>query len=253
MHIGGNNPTQDYTIEHDEIDSILVKTEVERDLGVHVDQKLKFSTHTEIQTNKANKILGLIRYSYTQLDPKSMCMLYKSLIRPLLEYGHAITYPRYEKDKKLIEGVQQRATKIIPELKDKDYIDRLKALKLPSMHYRRDRGDVIKCYKFIHGLYKSETPFTIDDNTTRRGHSLKINKVRAEKEVREHFFGNRIVNLWNSLPEKVVTAPSINSFKNRLDKLWNGYLYELEPIPIRRMQYFDECDEDERVETDVQA
>ena len=105
-----------------------------------------------------------------------MCMLYKSLIRPLLEYGHSITYPRYENDKKLIEGVQHRATKMIPELKDKNYIDRLKALKLPSMHYRRDRGDVIECYKFIHRLYKPETQFTIDDDTTRRGHSLKLKK-----------------------------------------------------------------------------
>ena len=67
-------------MEHNEIDSILEKTEVERDLGVHVDQKLKFSTRTEIQANKANKILGLIRCSYTRLDPKLMCMLYKSLI-----------------------------------------------------------------------------------------------------------------------------------------------------------------------------
>ena len=45
----------------------------------------------------------------------------------------------------------------------------------------------------------------------------------------------------------------MNSFKNRPDKLWNGYLYELQPIPIRRMQYFKENDEDERVENDVQA
>ena len=66
-------------------DSILEKIEVERDLGVHIDHKPKFSTHTEIQTNKANKITGLIWRSYT-LDPKSMCMLYKSLIRDLLEY-----------------------------------------------------------------------------------------------------------------------------------------------------------------------
>ena len=124
---------------------------------------------------------------------------------------------------------------MIPDLKDKDYTDRLKALKLPSMHYRRDRGDFIECYKFTIGLYKSETQFTIDNDTTRRGHSLK-KKVRAE-EVRKHFFANRIVNLWNSLPEKVVPAPSINSFKSRLDKLWNGFLYTLEPIPIHRMQY----------------
>ena len=65
---------------------------------------------------------------------------------------------------------------MIPELKDKDYIDRLKDLKLRSMHYRRDRGFVIECYKFTHGLYKSVTPFTIDVDTTRRGHSLKIKK-----------------------------------------------------------------------------
>ena len=80
-----------------------------------------------------------------------------------------------------------------------------------------------------------------------------IKNVKAEKEVCKHFFGNRIVNLWSNLSEKVVTAPSITSFKNRLDKLWNGYLYELKPLPIRRMQYFEESDEDECVETDVQA
>ena len=135
---------------------------MESNLRVHVDHKLKFSTHTELQTNKANKILGLIRRSYTQLDPKSMCMLYKPQIRPILEYGHSITYPRFEKDKKLIEGVQHRATQMNTELKDKDCTDRLKA--------RRDHGDVIECYKFTHGLYKSKTPFAIDNDTTRRGH-----------------------------------------------------------------------------------
>ena len=253
MHIGVKNPNHEYTMEHDGKDRVLEITQVERDLGVHVDHKLKFSTHTEIQTNKANKILGLIRRSFTQLEAKSMCMLYKSLIRPLLEYGHSITYPRYEKDKKLIEGVQRRATKMITELKDKDYPDRLKELKLPTMHFRRDRGDVIECYKFTHGLYDSEVPFRMDNDTTRRGHSLKIKKVRADKEVRRHFFGNRVVNLWNSLPEKLVTAPSVNSFKNRLDKLWNEHLYNLEPIPICRIHYFEESEDEEVVETDVQA
>ena len=63
--------------------------------------------------------------------------MYKTLVRPLIEYGHTIIYPRYEKDKKLIEGVQPRATKIIQELKDKEYTDRLKTQKLPSMEYSK--------------------------------------------------------------------------------------------------------------------
>ena len=59
------------------------------------------------------------------------------------------------------------------------------------------------------------------------------------------------MNLWNSLPEKVViTSPFIQLFQKQF-KLWNGYLYELEPIPIRRMQYFEESYEEESVETDV--
>ena len=61
-------------MEHDGKESILEKTEVESDLGVHVDHKLKFSIYIELQTNKAKYILGIIRRFYTQLDPKSMNM-----------------------------------------------------------------------------------------------------------------------------------------------------------------------------------
>ena len=103
--------------------------------------------------------------------------LYKSLVRPLLEYGHTIIYPRYEKDRKLIEAVQHRATKLIPQLKSLPmHEDRLRALKLPSMHYRRERGDMIECYKYIHKLYDSDPPFQLNENSTTRGHSLKIFK-----------------------------------------------------------------------------
>ena len=85
-----------------------------------------FSNHIKMQVNKGNKILGLIHRSFTYLDRKSMWTMYKTLVRPLLEYRHTIIYTRYAKDKKLIEGVQRRVTKMIQELKDKEYLDRLK-------------------------------------------------------------------------------------------------------------------------------
>ena len=124
MHIGLKNPKNDYVmvrnVEEIELESIIL----EKDLGVNMDNKLKFDRHTEIQVNKANKMLGMIRRAYTYLDTDSMNTLYKSIIRPLLEYGHVIAYPRYEKDCKLIEGVQKRATKMVPELKNLEYTDR---------------------------------------------------------------------------------------------------------------------------------
>ena len=61
---------------------------------------------------------------------------------------------RLKKDKKLVEGVQRRATKIIPGLKDLTYEQRLEKMKLPSMCYRRLRGDLIEVFKYTHNIYK---------------------------------------------------------------------------------------------------
>lgn len=169
----------------------------------------------------------MIRRSYTYLDKDSMNTLYKSLIRPLLEYGHVIAYPRYEKDCKLIEGVQRRATKMVPQLHKCTYTDRLKEMKLPSMYYRRDRGDMIECYKVTHNKYKMEPILELDTNTSRRGHSLKLVKHHTSKTVRSHFFSERAVNNWNSLPDEVVQAPTLDTFKNRLDLHWKDHQYTL--------------------------
>jgi len=49
--------------------------------------------------------------------------------------------------------VQQRATKLIPELSKKPYSERLKFLNSPALNYRRYRGDVIEIYKIIKGIY----------------------------------------------------------------------------------------------------
>ena len=62
-------------------------TEKEKDLGIHVDNKLGHSDHAEIAVAQANKILGLIQRSYEYLDAVSLKSLYTSLVRPHLKYG----------------------------------------------------------------------------------------------------------------------------------------------------------------------
>ena len=59
------------------------------------------------------------------------------MVRPHLEYGNAIWGPFYKMDKRKVESVQRRATKLMPELKDKTYEERLRYLKIPSLVYRR--------------------------------------------------------------------------------------------------------------------
>ena len=52
------------------------------------------------------------------------------------------------------------------------------------------------------------------------GNSLKIFDRSCHHDLRKYFICSRITNVQNSMPEGIVTAPSVNSFKNRLDKHW---------------------------------
>ena len=59
-------------------------------------------------------------------------------------------------------------------------------------------------------------------NERTRGHMWKICHERSRLNLRKESFPNRAVNMWNFLPEHVVNAPSVDSFKNRLDKQWSN-------------------------------
>lgn len=84
----------------------LEETKLEKDLGVNIDPSLKFSQHIEIQVNKANRLLGMIRRSFEFLDSETVKKLFTSLIHPHLEYLDVSCSPILQRDKDLLEGVQ---------------------------------------------------------------------------------------------------------------------------------------------------
>jgi hypothetical protein len=209
--------------------SILDKVKEEKDLGVIMDDQLKFHTHVSAAVSKANQILGIINRTFVSLDEETLPIVYKCQVRPLLEYGNVIWNARFIADIKKVEGVQRRATKTIPSLQDKKYQERLKILKLYSMEYRRKRGDMIQVYKLLHDIDRVEKSifFTMSLYTRTRGHSKKKFKGRCETTLRKHSFSQRIIDDWNSLTEDIVTAESINSFKAKLDKHWQTEWYKI--------------------------
>ena len=197
----------------------------EKDLGITVDADLSFDEQICSKVSKANQIMGLIRRSFANLDTKSFIKLYTALVRPHLEYGQSVWSPHLKKHQDLIEKVQIRATKQVDGLHNLQYSERLKLLNLPTLAYRRLRGDVIEMHKHFR-MYDEEI---IADSFQRkvranRGHNLQIYERRAKdgtRGVQHNSFYFRTARLWNQLPEDVVNAPTINSFKNRLDKCWN--------------------------------
>ena len=78
--------------------------------------------------------------------------LYVSMVRPNLEYASQIWNPHLIRDIQALEKVQRRVTKLVPELQHLSYDDRLSALNLPSLLYRRRRIDMITFFKIVHGL-----------------------------------------------------------------------------------------------------
>lgn len=112
----------------------------------------------------------------------------------------------------------------MPGLKDLAYEDRLKVLNVPSMSYRRIRGDLIEVYKFMQGIYNCKNPFEINASCT-RGHQFKLKKNHCKTNLRQSFFTNRVIDTWNSLAADIVNATSLNSFKNHLDDTFKEYVY----------------------------
>ena len=115
----------------------------EKDLGVTFDNKLKFETHINAKINLANRNLGLIVRNFSFMNKEMFLQLYKSLVRPHLEYATVIWGPSSKKHGKSIENVQRRATRILGNLKGKSYPERLIELGLPTLEYRRQRTDLI--------------------------------------------------------------------------------------------------------------
>ena len=121
----------------------LHSTKVEKELSVYVDEELKFHQHISFAVNKSSRMLCLIK-TFSCPDEVTLPRLYKALVRPHLEYGNIIWHPHYQMDKLAVEKVQRRATKLVPHLKHMSYEQRLVALRLPSLLFRRRRGDMIQ-------------------------------------------------------------------------------------------------------------
>lgn len=188
------------------------------DLGVIVTDKLSWSAHVTKVVSKANQMLFIIRKSFQDLSATSFLKIYNAYIRPHLEFAVVVWSPLLKQDINRLEGVQRRATKLPRGLKNLPYDERLRLLNLESMETRRQRGDLIATYRILHGeFFCHQDLFELNTDFRLRGHSLKLRKENFRTTTRKHFLSNRVFEHWNSLPENVVTAPSLNSFKGRLD------------------------------------
>ena len=146
--------------------------------------------------------------------------MFNTFVRSKLEYASPIWNPHHKYLIDRLESVQRRFTIRIPILRDVKYGNRLKFLKIDSLELRRLHLDLVFLYKLLHGHLNIDINKYFDfkiSNT--RGHSMTLKKRKYKKDIKKYSFAQRIVDVWNFLPDNVVNATSIASFKKSLHSI----------------------------------
>ena len=145
MHCGRLNRNIDYKLYGQKIRV----TESEKDLGVIINNDMKFKDQVASAAKKANKTLGMIKRNFKYVNKEAFEVLYGTLVRPQLEYAVHLWLPYQIGLREKLERTQRRATKLVRNIKHKSYEERLSTLNLMSTLDRRDRGDMIMTYSII--------------------------------------------------------------------------------------------------------
>ena len=125
---------------------------------------------------------------------------------------------------KRVESVQRVFTKKLPIMKYLTYKERLSVLSLESFELRRLKADLVMCFKILKGFTNiNPSQFFTWSSRTSRGNSMKLYYPDSRVTAREHFYSVRVVQLWNKLPEEVVSASTVSAFISRLKSMHTSF------------------------------
>ena len=224
IHFGYNNQNYEYEMYGEKLNS----TNEEKDVGITINCDLKPSHHVKKAVNMANKVIGIMSRSFHYRDKKTWIGLYKSYVRPHVEYSTPCWSPWTARDIEMIESVQERAINMCSSLKGTTYLEKLKEVGLMTLADRRLRADMIQVWKIIHkkDRVNETTWFTrLNTNTNRETRStvsgMNIQIPRANLEIRRNFFSVRSPKMWNTLPDNIKILETLDAFKSKLDSWIN--------------------------------
>ncbi len=94
-----------------------------------------------------------MKTSFNFMDKEMMKKIITTMIRPILEYAFLVR-SSHKKEVKKLERIQRIATKLVPEIMNMAYEDRLREMEMPTLEERRERGDMITLYKLVNKIDK---------------------------------------------------------------------------------------------------
>ena len=217
QNISYKNPNNEVIEESDNV----------KDLGVQMSANLTFTEHISKVSKTCKRLVYWILRTFKTRNKKPLITLYNSLVLPRLDYCSQLFSPHKQLEWKLMESVQRTLTSKISELSDQNYWQRLKQLKMYSIHRRHERYQIIYIYKIIENLAPNlSVNKIITKYSDRRGRECIIPTISNSqcpavvKNAREASLPIRGAKLFNMLPVHLrnITGVKVESFKRRLDK-----------------------------------
>jgi hypothetical protein len=190
-----------------------------RDLGVIIGPDLKFREHINAMCKKAGYLSASIYRTFVMRDRKFLVDMFKTYVRPILEYNSPVWSPFYICDIDKIESVQRSYTKRMPGMLDVTYPHRLELLGLESLEKRRLVNDLCEVFKMVFGLSDLNTlDFFEPVLRSNRGHEYKFIQPHVATNCKRMFFASRVVPVWNSLDTSVFSRSvgNVEKFRSQL-------------------------------------
>ena len=200
----------------------LQETDSVKDLGIYISKDLKWDMHINKMKIKANQRCFLILKSFQTKNIWILLRAYLTYVRPIAEYGSVVWSPHLNRDIDSVESIQRSFTmKIFSRcnIQCDSYKDRLFKLNLRSLQYRRVEADLIMAYKILHNIV--DIPMSkffalyVSPYSTRR-HRYCLKRRKTSTKLEQNSFANRIVPIWNRLPEEIVLSATLNIFRSKI-------------------------------------
>ena len=189
-------------------------------LGVTICNDLAWSTHIDKIASKTRQLIGMLyRRFYKWSSSNALLQLYLSLIRPHLEYATQVWSPHQLKDIQKLEAVQKFALKVCLKRWDSSYSELLDLSGIPKLADRRKLLCLTYFYKAVNGHVTLPDGIIVPRvcvHNTRSSSRATYVQPFASTNTYQHSFFSSTISLWNSLPQSVTSAPSVQSFKRSL-------------------------------------
>ena len=201
---------------------VLEIVETAKYLGVNIHNRLNWNYHINQVAKKANNTRAFLQRNLHQCPRKTKDLCYKTLVRPLMEYGCVIWDPYTASNIQALEMVQRRSARFVTGdyRQTSSVSSMLQQLNWPTLQERRATQKTVMMYRIVNHLVAIPTTCLIPTAVTMRGHNQRFLVPFARTQTYQYSFFPSGIRLWNNLPQTIVDCNSLDHFKQELQTVY---------------------------------